>query len=146
MESVLLRCSQCGAINKVSMEYIHSNLKCGSCKTLLNVPTKPVDISSSNFHQEIERWPGTVLLDYWSPTCVFCKQLSPILDQIAADKAGILKIAKINTQAEQHLAVEAGIQGVPTLMLYQNGRKIGEIPGALPREQLLAWISQTAGV
>jgi thioredoxin-like negative regulator of GroEL len=63
-----------------------------------------------------------------------------VLDQIAAEKAGFIKIAKVNTQTDQHLAYQFGIRGVPTLILYYGGKKINEISGALPKHQLEAWI------
>lgn len=66
-----------------------------------------------------------------------------MLDQIAAEKAGIIKIAKVNTQVDQHLAFQFNIRGVPTLILYQGGKKINEISGALPKQQLEAWINSS---
>jgi thioredoxin-like negative regulator of GroEL len=66
-----------------------------------------------------------------------------VLDQIAAEKAGIIKITKVNTQVDQHLAYQFGIRGVPTLILYQGGKKINEISGAMPKQQLEAWINSS---
>jgi thioredoxin-like negative regulator of GroEL len=66
--------------------------------------------------------------------------MNPLLTQIAAEKAGMLKVVNINTQTEQLLAGQFGIRGVPTLILYKGGKKLRELSGAMPKEQLEAWI------
>ncbi len=143
MDSVLLRCQSCGTVNRVLKEKLSSSLKCGNCKTLLEYPHSPVDVTISTFSKDVVSWPGAVLVEFWSTTCVYCKMLSPVLDQIAAEKAGTLKIAKINTDSNQQLAFDFSIQGTPYLILYQGGKKISEVAGALPKNQLISWIESS---
>jgi thioredoxin 2 len=140
METVLLRCPSCSTVNRVAGDNLSLNPKCGRCKKLLEYPSRPVDVTSSTFHREVLSCPGAVLVEFWSPSCGHCQRLNPLLAQIAAEKAGMLKIVKINTQAEQYLAGQYGIRGVPTLILYRGGKKLRELPGAPTREQLEAWI------
>ncbi|UCF87610.1 MAG: thioredoxin fold domain-containing protein [Nitrospiraceae bacterium] len=140
METVLLRCQSCGTVNRVAGGKLSLKPKCGRCKTVIDYPNRPVDVTASSFHHEVLSCPGAVLVDFWSPSCGHCQRLNPLLDQIAAEKAGMLKVVKINTQTEQFLAGQFGIRGVPTLILYKGGKKLRELPGALPKEQLDAWI------
>jgi thioredoxin len=146
MDSVLLRCQNCQTINRVSVKSLDSTLKCGNCKNALSYSRGPIDVNFDTFQKEVVIWPGFVLLEFWTPTCVYCMRLSPVLDQIASEKAGMLKVAKVNAQTEIQLAEQFGIQGVPNLVLFQNGKKIAELPGAVPKEQLEQWISSSTGI
>jgi thioredoxin 2 len=143
MNTILLRCQSCGTVNRVSVDKLSLNPKCGRCKTVLEYPSLPVDVTSSTFHREVLSCPGAVLVEFWSPSCGHCQRLSPLLTQIAAEKAGTLKVVNINTQTEQLLAGQFGIRGVPTLILYKGGKKLRELSGALPKEQLEAWIGDS---
>jgi len=146
MNSVLIRCQSCGSVNKVLKEKIQSKPRCGKCKTKITIPNRSIDISSGDFRREVLSDPGTVLLEFWSPTCGHCLRLNSVLDQIAAEKAGLLKVLKVNIQNDQHLAYQFGIRGVPTMMLYRGGKKLNEISGALPKQQLEAWIHSTVAL
>lgn len=146
MDSVMIRCTACGTINKIKKEALNSVLKCGNCKSGLVISQKPVEVNASNFQKEILNWPGAVLIEFWTSTCVFCRMLAPTLDQIAQEKAGILKIVKINAEADQRIAVEHNVQGVPHLVLYNMGKRINEISGALPKQQLEAWINSSVSL
>ncbi len=146
MKDVLLRCGSCGAANRISTEKLKSHPKCGKCHSEISFPDRPLDISSSAFQSEVIRAPGIVLLEFWSPGCVHCRKLNPLMDQAASEFAGIVKIVKINIQADQHLATQFGIQGVPSLFLYKGGKRIGNIKGALDKAQLTGWIRSTAGI
>jgi thioredoxin 2 len=143
MNTILLRCQSCGTVNRVSVDKLSLNPKCGRCKTVLEYPSLPVDVTSSTFHREVLSCPGAVLVEFWSPSCGHCQRLNPLLTQIAAEKAGMLKVVNINTQTEQLLAGQFGIRGVPTLILYKGGKKLRELSGALPKEQLEAWIGDS---
>jgi thioredoxin 2 len=123
MNTILLRCQSCGTVNCVSVDKLSLNPKCGRCKTVLEYPSLPVDVTSSTFHREVLSCPGAVLVEFWSPSCGHCQRLNPLLTQIAAEKAGMLKVVNINTQTEQLLAGQFGIRGADSL----QGRK--ETPG-----------------
>jgi len=141
--NILLRCKSCNSLNRISTEKIKSNPKCGKCKSILEIPSKPVKITVANFQEEVLKSKGLVLLDFWADWCGPCKMLAPILEQLSSEKAGILKVGKINTEEEQELAGYFSISSIPTLMLYQNGRKINQISGALPKHELEKWINSS---
>jgi thioredoxin-like negative regulator of GroEL len=73
-------------------------------------------------------------------------RLNPVLDQIAAEFTGIIKVAKVNAQTEQHLAMQFDIRGVPTLMLYKNGKKLNQISGGMDKNHLMGWMRSTPGI
>lgn len=146
MNSVLLRCQSCGSVNKVLKEKLLLKPTCGKCKAGITFPNTSIDISSNDFRKVVLSAPGVVLLEFWSPTCGHCLRLNSVLDQIASEKAGILKVVKVNIQNDQHLAYQFGIRGVPTMILYRGGKKLNEFSGALPKQLLEAWINSTASL
>ncbi|HAR64199.1 MAG TPA: thiol reductase thioredoxin [Candidatus Margulisbacteria bacterium] len=146
MRSVLIKCQSCGTVNRVAGDKLNSTLKCGNCQNILEYPSKSVVVTSKTFRQEVTDWPGVVLVDFWSTTCAYCLRLNPILDQLATKKAGLLKIAKVNVQYEPALSSTFHIMGTPTLLLYQHGKQIDKVVGALSPQQLVKWLQSKAGV
>ncbi len=138
--TTLLRCSHCGTLNRVRVEKLANRPKCGSCSSIISFPIMPVDGTAANYNSEVLRWPGSALVEFWGPWCMHCRTLAPVLDRLASEKAGILKIVKVNVHSEQTLAAQFNIASVPTLILYRNGMRIKDIPGALTYIQLLQWL------
>lgn len=140
MDTVLLNCRKCGAVNRVKKDKLRSVVKCGKCAASIDIPDRPVDATTASFTDEVLNFPGAVLVDFWSPGCGYCLRMNPALEEIASEYTGSLKIVKVNVQDEQSLAAEFAIRGVPALHLYNNGRRINELAGALPKQQLETWI------
>ncbi|MEW6584663.1 MAG: thioredoxin TrxC [Nitrospirota bacterium] len=139
-KSVLLRCSRCGAVNRVPEDRLNENPKCGKCRSFLEFPRHPVDVTSGNFDKEVLHWPGAVLVEFWAPWCGYCRSLAPSIMEIAGERAGRLKVVRVNVEAEQSLGARFQIRATPTFVLYRNGVKLADVAGALPRDQLEAWI------
>ncbi|OGW51924.1 MAG: thioredoxin [Nitrospirae bacterium RBG_13_43_8] len=142
-KSILLRCIHCRTINRVATGRLTDNPKCGKCKTFLEFPDRPVDVTAANFDQEILVWPGVVLVEFWASWCGACRMISPAIDELARERPGLLKVAKINVDYESSLGARFGIKATPTFLLYQNGRKLNEIAGALPKTDLERWIDSS---
>ena len=140
MESVLMRCSNCHSVNRVIVDKFNLKPKCSQCKTPLSWSNKSVDITSQSYQKEITENPGFTLVEFWSPTCGYCHSMNPMLERFASDKAGIVKLAKINTMSEQTLASQFTIMGVPTFILFKGGRAVDQVNGALNKEQFDSWI------
>ena len=99
-EDLILRCTKCGAKNRVSKTRLGERPICGKCKEPLKVSgekSSPVDVKDQTFNHEVLSHQGTVLVDCWAPWCGPCRMVAPVLDQLASEYAGRLKIAKLNT-------------------------------------------------
>ena len=97
-------------------------------------------VSDDTFEQEVLHSPTPVLVDYWAEWCGPCKMIAPILDEIAKEYAGRLKVAKLNIDDNQETPASYGVRGIPTLMLLKNGSIEATKVGALSKSQLAAFI------
>jgi thioredoxin 1 len=99
-----------------------------------------VYVSDSTFDSEVLQSTTPVLVDYWAEWCGPCKMIAPILDDVAKEYAGKLKVAKLNIDENQETPPKYGIRGIPTLMLFKNGNVEAIKVGALSKSQLAAFI------
>jgi len=136
-----LVCPDCGAVNRVPAERLHQHPKCGKCGTEL-LPAHPVELSATSFDKFIGRNELPVLVDFWAPWCGPCKQFAPTYRQMAGQYVGRVRFAKVNTEAEQTLAGRYSIRSIPTLALFKNGKEVDRVAGALPAQQLQAWLAR----
>jgi thioredoxin 1 len=95
-----------------------------------------IQINGANFDTEVLQASLPVLVDFWAEWCMPCKMISPLLDQIGAEYAGRLKIAKVNVDEENDLASRHGIVSIPTLVLYKNGSILRQQVGSLPKHEI----------
>ena len=80
-----------------------------------------VDVTSANFEQEVVNAEQPVLLKFWAPWCGPCKMMAPVVDEVADEKAGGIKVVSINVAAAPEIAAEPGVRGVPTVMMFKSG-------------------------
>ena len=97
-----------------------------------------VTITGDNFESEVLQSPIPVLIDFWASWCGPCKMISPLIDQIAEEYAGRLKVGKVNIDEETGLAERHSIVSIPTLILYKDGSVAGQQAGAVPRHNIEA--------
>jgi len=95
-------------------------------------------ISDAEFPAEVAQ--GVTLVDFWAPWCGPCRQIAPILDELAAEFQGKAKIVKINVDDNPGVASQFGIQSIPTLLLFKNGEKVDQKVGGQPKNNLKALI------
>ncbi len=96
-----------------------------------------IHITKNNFENEVMHAEKTVLLDFWAPWCGPCRMVSPILDEIAAERTDI-KVGKINVDEEPELAAQFNVMSIPTLVVMKNGRIVNEAMGARPKSAILS--------
>ena len=97
-------------------------------------------VKDDSFEADVLKSGTPVLLDYWAEWCGPCKMIAPILDDVARDYAGKLKVAKLNIDENQATPPKYGIRGIPTLMLFKNGNVEATRVGALSKSQLTAFL------
>lgn len=99
-----------------------------------------VEVTDDTFEQEVLRSDKPVLVDYWAEWCGPCKMIAPVLEEIAAEYAGRLKVAKLNVDDNHATPPRYGIRGIPTLMLFKDGQVEATKVGAVSKSQLIAFI------
>ncbi|MGN1013925.1 MAG: thioredoxin [Butyricicoccus sp.] len=98
-----------------------------------------VNITKNNFHEEVVNSEKPVLLDFWASWCGPCRMVSPIVDEIAAERSDI-KVGKINVDEQPELAVQFQIVSIPSLVVIKDGRIVNQMVGARPKSQILAML------
>ena len=98
-----------------------------------------ININKSNFQDEVMHSDKPVLLDFWASWCGPCRMVSPIVDEIAAERSDI-KVCKINVDEQPELAARFGVMSIPTLVVMRNGKVINQAVGARPKAQILAML------
>lgn len=90
-------------------------------------------LTQENFEKETKK--GKVVVDFWAEWCGPCKMLGPIFESLSAEMKGV-KFAKVNVDENEELSTKYGIRGIPTMILFKDGKEVGKLVGALPKESL----------
>jgi len=137
-ENIIVKCDRCGTKNRIPSRRINESPKCGRCKSPLKAaaPGIPIDVNDQTFDKEVISYPGPVLIDCWAPWCGPCRMIAPVLEQIAAEYSGRVKIAKLNVDENPIISSQYGIQSIPTMLIFKNGNQVDKLVGALPRQEI----------
>jgi thioredoxin 1 len=95
-----------------------------------------ITVTQANFDQEVLSSDVPVVIDYWAPWCGPCRMLGPVIEQIASERAGTVKVGKVNVDEEPALAERAGVRGIPYVVLYRDGEVAAQAVGAQPKAAL----------
>ncbi|HEY9639071.1 MAG TPA: thioredoxin [Coleofasciculaceae cyanobacterium] len=107
--------------------------------------TSVLTLTDSNFHSEVLTSSQPVLVDFWAPWCGPCRLITPIIEAVAVDFMGQVKVGKLNTDQFDHLATQYGIHAIPTLLIFQNGQVVDEIVGVVAKADLAAKLNTILG-
>ena len=97
------------------------------------------NINKNNFQNEVLNSEKPVLLDFWAPWCGPCRMVSPIVDEIAAER-GDIKVGKVNVDEQPELAAQFGVMSIPALVVMKGGKVANQMVGARPKSQILAML------
>ena len=95
-----------------------------------------MEINEKNFEDEVLKSDLPVLVDFWAPWCGPCQMLTPILEDVANDYEGKIKVVKVNIQENENLASQYGIMAIPNLKIFKDGQVVDEITGLQPKEAI----------
>ena len=136
-----ISCPHCNVTNRIPEDRLQDNPNCGKCKQAI-FSSKPIDLTAANYNQQIIQNELPVLIDCWASWCGPCQQFAPIFDQAAKTFEPQLRLAKLDTEAEQNIAAQLQIRSIPTLILFKNGKEAARMSGAMPLGQLQQWLRQ----
>jgi len=137
-ETVHVVCPNCGAVNRLPESRLVDKANCGGCKQGLFMG-EPLALSSANFQQHIVNSDLPILVDFWAPWCGPCTSMAPAFAAASKQLEPRMRLAKVDTEAEQSLAASYGIRSIPTLILFKNGKEFARQAGAMAEAEIIRW-------
>jgi thioredoxin 2 len=135
----MVRCPACGTTNRVPHAKLREGRRpvCGRCKAPLAAAAGPVTVSDASFAEIVGASPLPVLLDLWAPWCGPCRMVGPIVDELARELAGRVRVGKLNVDENPQTAARFGARSIPTLLVLRAGREVDRLVGAVPKQEIL---------
>ena len=103
---------------------------------------KPIELTDSNFQAEVIKADTPVLIDFWAEWCGPCKIIAPVVEEIAIEYQGKLKVGKVDVDNNQQVAMQFGIRSIPTLLIFKGGKVVDQVVGAVPKKMLVEKIAK----
>ncbi len=138
-DGAVATCPSCGARNRVPLAR-RGKVRCASCHA--DLPWL-VSADDSTFDAAVTEASLPVLVDVWAPWCGPCRAIAPVVEQLAAENAGRLKVVKVNADDSPQVSARHGITGIPTLLFYAGAAEASRSVGALPAPQLRGWVQSS---
>jgi len=139
---VQLVCAGCGAVNRIPSNKLGDGPLCGKCRSSL-ISGRPIAVGDRDFDRFIEKTGLPVVVDFWASWCGPCKQFVPVFEQVASEMATQAVFVKLDTEAKPRTAARYRIRSIPTLMIFDRGRELARVSGAMPQTQFRQWLGQT---
>ena len=137
-DTTLIACPACNGLNRVPDERREDGPTCGKCgKPLFD--GHPVALDEGGFHAHVERATLPVLVDFWAPWCGPCRTMAPQFEAAAQRMEPFVRLAKVDTEAQQALGARFGIRSIPTVALFLEGKEIARQAGAMNAADILRW-------
>jgi thioredoxin 2 len=142
-DMVMVQCPACGVTNRVPTDRIQPRLApvCGKCRRPLPVG-RPQPVTDESFGQDVERSPLPVLVDAWAPWCGPCRMIAPVIDELASELAGRVRVVKLNVDDNPRTAARFNLSSIPTLLVLRDGREIDRLVGVQPKQEIARRLEQ----
>lgn len=102
-----------------------------------------IQVTDSNFNEQVLNSDLPVLVDFWASWCGPCKMLAPTIDDVASEMTGTVRVAKVNIDDNPNTPSNFGVQSIPTMILFKNGKPVSTKVGNLPKAQIISWIKES---
>jgi thioredoxin 2 len=134
-------CPHCSAVNRIPGERLGDSPRCGKCSDPL-FTGKPLELSAAGFDRHLQRSELPLVVDFWAEWCGPCKMMAPAFAQAAAELEPTVRLAKVDTEAQQSVAARYAIRSIPTLILFRDGREVARQAGAMSRNDIVQWVNR----
>ena len=138
-EPLQVVCPHCHVINRVPPERLSEGGVCGKCKQAL-FTGHAIELDGASFERHIGASDIPLVVDFWAPWCAPCRMMAPQFEKAAAQLEPGMRLAKLNTEAEQSIAARYGIRSIPTLIVFRKGKELARQSGAMDGSALIRWV------
>ena len=134
-------CPHCLKVNRIPKKESYIKANCGVCKKSL-LESKPLSVDADSFQQFVVNSDLPVVVDFWAPWCGPCRQMAPAFEEASLAMSLQAQFLKVNTEEQQQLGGQYGIQSIPTMVIFKNGKEVDRVSGALSAQRIQNWVSQ----
>ena len=143
-DKVHVVCAHCNSTNRLPRERLGQGPKCGKCSEPL-FEGRPFALTTAAFDRQLEMSELPIVVDFWASWCAPCRMMAPEFEKAATSLEPAVRFAKVDTEAEQALAARYQIRGIPTMIVFKDGREVARQSGAMPAAQIEHFVRGSIG-